>query len=57
MNRWTALIQNFARNESGATAIEYSMICLLVVIGIIALIEQIGQSVLGFFTAVSAGFT
>mgnify|MGYP002784574196 CR=1 FL=1 len=57
MSRWTALFQSFARNESGATAIEYSMICLLVVIGIIALIEQIGASVLGFFQAVSAGFT
>jgi pilus assembly protein Flp/PilA len=50
------LLGSFARNESGATAIEYSMICLLVVIGIIALIEQIGMSVLGFFTAVAAGF-
>jgi pilus assembly protein Flp/PilA len=56
MNRWAALIQDFGRNESGATAIEYGMILMMIVIGIIALLEQIGGSVLGFFTAVMAGF-
>lgn len=57
MNRWTAFYSNFARDESGATAIEYGMILMMIVIGIIALLEQIGASVLGFFTAVQAGFT
>jgi pilus assembly protein Flp/PilA len=57
MNRWTAFYAKFARDESGATAIEYGMILMMIVIGIIALLEQIGASVLGFFTAVQAGFT
>jgi Flp pilus assembly pilin Flp len=57
MNRWTALISQFSKDEGGATAIEYGMILMMIVIGIIALVEQIGGSVLGFFLAVGAGFT
>lgn len=48
--------QRFLRDESGATAIEYGIICLLVVIGIIAIIDQIGTSLIAFFAAVIAGF-
>jgi pilus assembly protein Flp/PilA len=57
MNRWTELFSQFSKDESGATAIEYGMILMMIVIGIIALVEQIGGSVLGFFLAVGAGFT
>jgi Flp pilus assembly pilin Flp len=57
MNRWTALIQNFVRNESGATAIEYGMILIMVVIGIVAANEQIGAALKSFFDAAAAGFT
>lgn len=57
MNRLTALFQSFARNESGATAIEYSMLLLLVVIGIVAANEQIGAALQSFFDAAAAGFT
>lgn len=56
MQRFTALLQDFGRDDSGATAIEYGMILMMIVIGIIALVEQIGGSVLGFFEAVAAGF-
>jgi Flp pilus assembly pilin Flp len=57
MNAVAAFLQSFVRDESGTTAIEYSMILMLVVIGIIALVDQIGQSLLGMFMAVLAGFT
>lgn len=46
----------FVRDESGATAIEYGIICLLVVIGIIAIIDQIGSSLIAFLDAAIAGF-
>lgn len=52
-----ALLRAFALNQSGATAIEYSMILMLVVIGIVALIDQIGNALIGMFNAALAGFT
>jgi pilus assembly protein Flp/PilA len=56
MNGWTALISSFARDERGTTTIEYGLIATLVVIGVIALIDQIGASLLGMFSAVADGF-
>jgi Flp pilus assembly pilin Flp len=57
MNHFGAFIRAFSGDENGGTAIEYSMILMLVVIGIIALVDQIGQSLIGMFMAVLAGFT
>ena len=51
------IVRRFVADESGATAIEYSMVLLLVVIGIIAIVDQIGGSLLGMFNAALAGFT
>jgi Flp pilus assembly pilin Flp len=57
MQRWKVMFQSFGRDERGTTAIEYSMLCMLIVIGIIALNEQIGASVAAFFAAAAAGFS
>lgn len=48
----------FAGDESGITAIEYGLICALVVIGIISLVRSIGTTLAAnFFGPVASGFT
>jgi pilus assembly protein Flp/PilA len=51
------LFMRFASDESGVTAIEYGMICALVVIGIIAVVRTIGTNVAAnFFGPIDTGF-
>ena len=50
-----AILSRFARNESGATAIEYGLIAGLISVVIIAAVTTIGTSLLAKFTAVGAG--
>lgn len=38
------LFFSFIKDESGATAIEYGLLCALIVIGIVASIQTIGTS-------------
>jgi len=47
-----ALIARFLTNESGTTAIEYSLIAAGISIVIIAAVQAIGVSVLDLFTKV-----
>ncbi|MGB6175620.1 MAG: Flp family type IVb pilin [Methylocella sp.] len=48
----------FAGDESGITAIEYGLICALVVIGIISHVRSIGTTLAAnFFGPVASGFT
>jgi Flp pilus assembly pilin Flp len=51
-----AIFLTFARDVRGTTAIEYSMLLLLVVIGIIALVNSMGDSLIAMFNAALAGF-
>ena len=44
-----ARIHDFLRAESGATAIEYSMIAGLISIGIVAIVTTIGQNLQSVF--------
>jgi pilus assembly protein Flp/PilA len=46
-------IANFAKDESGATAIEYSLILGLVFLAIITAMSNLGDSVAGMFNYVS----
>lgn len=49
-----ALFQKFARDESGATAIEYGLIAALVGIAIIAGVRALGTSLDNTFSSVSS---
>lgn len=46
-------IRNFARDDSGATMIEYGLIAALVAVAAIVALESLGTSISGMFTAVS----
>jgi pilus assembly protein Flp/PilA len=43
------LIASFARNESGATAIEYGLIAGLIAVGIIIALTAFGGAIQGMF--------
>jgi pilus assembly protein Flp/PilA len=49
------LVSSFAEDESGATAIEYSMIAAGIALVIVALVNDIGSTVKTTFTNVQAG--
>jgi pilus assembly protein Flp/PilA len=51
-----ALVLRFLKNQSGATAIEYSLICAGIAIVIVAAVNGIGSKLSVTFTAVQAGF-
>ena len=48
------MINQFATDESGATAIEYAMIAALVSAGLVGASQVLGQSVDGAMTSVSS---
>jgi pilus assembly protein Flp/PilA len=47
------LLQRFARDESGATAIEYGLIAALIAVGIIAAATALGGSLSSLFERIS----
>jgi pilus assembly protein Flp/PilA len=49
------LLVRFARDESGATAIEYGLIAALIAVVIIAVLKNVGTNLSTKFTAVSTG--
>ncbi|WEX75055.1 Flp family type IVb pilin [Sinorhizobium numidicum] len=48
------LVTRFFRNESGATAIEYSLIAGLIAVGIITAAGAVGTDISGLFGRISA---
>ena len=50
------MIKRFFQDESGATAIEYGLICGLIFLVIVAAIAPIGDYVKGAFEQAEAGF-
>ena len=46
----------FARDESGATAIEYALIATIISIVIVAAVTSIGTQIKAMFQSVVAGF-
>lgn len=49
------LIKRFAKDESGATAIEYGLIAAGIAVAIIAIVQTVGTSLIAKFTQVNAG--
>ena len=49
----SSLLKNFARDESGATAIEYGLIASLIALGIIASVSALGNKLSTTFTEVT----
>lgn len=47
------LLQRFARDETGATAIEYGMIAALIAVVIIGALKTVGTSLSAKFSAIS----
>jgi pilus assembly protein Flp/PilA len=45
-------LRTFARDESGATMIEYGLIAALVAVAAIVALESLGTSIKGIFTSV-----
>ena len=50
-------IARFAKDESGATAIEYGLIAMLISVAIISILRQVGTSLTTVFTNVNTGLT
>ena len=48
-------LKNFAKCESGATAIEYGLIAALISVGIIAVVTTVGSDLKTTFGKVSSG--
>ena len=53
----TKFVSRFAKNESGATAIEYGLIAALIAVAIITIVGTLGDQLLAAFTRVSTGLT
>jgi pilus assembly protein Flp/PilA len=53
MKRVIQIAKDFARNEEGATAIEYGLLAALVSVVIIGALTALGDSLNGTFTSVS----
>ena len=51
----TNLMQRFAKDESGATAIEYGLIAAGISVAIIAVVQGVGTNLKTTFTSVSTG--
>jgi len=47
------MVQNFLKDESGATAIEYGLIAAGISVAIIAVVQGLGTKLKSTFTAVS----
>jgi pilus assembly protein Flp/PilA len=48
-------IKRLVRDESGATAIEYGLIAAGISVAIIAIVQSVGGSLVGTFTAINTG--
>ncbi len=49
----TKFFNSFAKDESGATAIEYGLIASLIAVAIITILGTLGTGLIGTFTKVS----
>jgi pilus assembly protein Flp/PilA len=54
MHALSRFLRSFAADKSGATAIEYGLICALIVVVIIANIAQLGNVTLALYILVAS---
>jgi pilus assembly protein Flp/PilA len=54
MTDMMTLLQRFAKNESGVTAIEYGLIAALIAVVIIGAVTTVGTTLSGTFTNIAA---
>jgi pilus assembly protein Flp/PilA len=52
-----SLIARFAKDESGATAIEYGLIAAGIALAIIVAVQGVGSNLTKTFTSISTGLT
>ena len=50
-------LNRFVRNESGATAIEYSLIAALIAVALIAAVPILGSGIKASFSSIAANLT
>jgi pilus assembly protein Flp/PilA len=48
------LVNRFAKNDEGAALIEYGMLVGLIAVVSVAAVGTLGQTILGYFTAINA---
>lgn len=53
----TAKISNFLRDESGATAIEYSLIAALIGVAVISAVRMLGTRLSAKFSGIATSLT
>jgi pilus assembly protein Flp/PilA len=53
----TNFLARFAKDESGATAIEYGLIAAIIGVGIVAALTQVQTALVGLFGTVSTKLT
>ncbi len=51
------LFRKFAKDQAGATAIEYALIASGICLAIVSALGQVGSSLSGIFVNVAAGFS
>jgi Flp pilus assembly pilin Flp len=56
MDRMRSVLMALRTDDSGATAIEYALIVVLISISVVSWATFVGSSVSGFFTSVANGF-
>ena len=50
------IIGRFARSQSGATAVEYALMCMCIVLAIIVSVANLGTQLNNSYAGISAGF-
>jgi len=55
--RETSVLKRFATCESGATAIEYSLMAIMIAIAIIAVLGEISAEITNVYTSIKTGFS
>lgn len=57
MRVMSRVIRSFVANESGATAIEYGLICSLIVIAILVAIQAFANATTSMYDVIAAAMT
>jgi pilus assembly protein Flp/PilA len=52
----SVFLRSFCRDESGATAVEYGIIAMMIFMAIISVVGGVGANLTSIFTSVNAGF-